>query len=147
MSNVKQIYPVLSKELDQEGQGILHDPSATENNNTTSIIDDNSNIAVDPAQKEPGSNNENLNQELVAYKTSSNILKDFFQKWKGTDDNKEKEKLRNQINDTFILNTGEEVTVENIKAILDRGDFFVARRIWNKSDGKCHDHFVFVKER
>ena len=102
MSNVKHIYPVLSKELDQEGQGILHDPSATENNNTTSIIDDNSNIAVDPAQKEPGS---------------------------------------------FILNTGEEVTVENIKAILDRGDFFVARRIWNKSDGKCHDHFVFVKER
>ena len=53
----------------------------------------------------------------------------------------------NKDNDTFILNTGEEVTVENIKAILDRGDFFVARRIWNKSDGKCHDHFVFVKER
>ena len=31
--------------------------------------------------------------------------------------------------------------------LLNRGDFFTARRIWDKSERKFHDHFAFVKER
>merc|ERR1719367_197241 len=60
---------------------------------------------------------------------------------------KKKQKLRNEINDTFILNTGIEETKDNIDMIFNRGNFFVARRIWDKTEGKCHDHFVFVSER
>ena len=147
MSMVNKIYPVLQKDLDLEKQDAFRDHSVIKHNATSNILNDDSNIVVDQLQHEDGSKSEDPNQDVVANKRSSNILKDFFQKWKSTDDNKEKEKLRNQINDTFILNTGEAITVENIKTILDTGDFFVARRIWSKSDGKCHDHFVLVKKR
>ena len=140
MSTVNKIYPVLPKDLDQEKQGVFRDPSGTRPNTTSNNLNDDSNTVVDHLQHEVGSESEDPNEEVVANKRSSNILKDFFQKWKSTDDNKEKEKLRNQINDTFILNTGEAITEVNIKTILDIGDFFVARRIWSKSDGKCHDH-------
>ena len=84
---------------------------------------------------------------LVPQKRTSTVLKDFFDSWKNNDDAKKKQKLRNEINDTFILNTGIEVTKDNIDMIFNRGDFFVARRIWDKTEGKCHDHFVFVNER
>ena len=57
------------------------------------------------------------------------------------------EEVHEAIRKVLENNTGEAITEVNIKTILDKGDFFVARRIWSKSDGKCHDHFVFVKER
>ena len=115
--------------------------------NSNIILSDIPVINVDNQETTPSSNDEVNNQENVPEKRHSHVLKDFFQKWKITDDTKEKQKLRNEINDQFILNTGTEVTEENIDSTLKRGDFFVARRIWDKEEGKCHDHFVFVKER
>ena len=101
------------------------------------------------------SDNEKINKQSSKDEQPSNFLKDFFlkepkalfEKWKDFNCNKEKEKLRNEINDAFILNTGEAVTAENITSILEKGSFFVARRIWNDLDGKYHDHYVFVKEK
>ena len=86
--------------------------------------------------------------ELVPQYRISKTFKNFYENWKGNDDSKKKQKQRNEINDTFIFNTGVTVTEENIDTILDRGDFFTARRIWDKSEGKkFHDHFVFVTEK
>ena len=78
---------------------------------------------------------------------SSNVLKDAFTTWKNFHNFEEKQNVRNDINDNFILKTELEVNERNIKTALHRGDFFLARRIWNKSKHQYHDHFVFVKER
>ena len=101
------------------------------------------------------SDDEVINRQSSKVEQASNFLKDFFVKepknlleqWKAFNCNKEKEKLRNEINDAFIVNTGEAVTTENITSILDKGSFFIARRIWDDLDGKYHDHYAFVKER
>ena len=83
----------------------------------------------------------------VAAKRTTAIFKDVFDTFRGNGDAKKKQKLRNEINDTFILNTGTQITDDNVEELLNRGDFFTARRIWDKSERKFHDHFAFVKER
>ena len=83
----------------------------------------------------------------VAAKRTTAIFKDVFDTFRGNGDAKKKQKLRNEINDTFILNTGTQITDDNVDELLNRGDFFIARRIWDKSERKFHDHFAFVKER
>ena len=83
----------------------------------------------------------------VAEKRTTAIFKDVFDTFRGNGDAKKKQKLRNEINDTFILNTGTQITDDNVEELLNRGDFFTARRIWDKSERKFHDHFAFVKER
>ena len=83
----------------------------------------------------------------VAAKRTIAIFKDVFDTFRGNGDAKKKQKLRNEINDTFILNTGTQITDDNVEELLNRGDFFTARRIWDKSERKFHDHFAFVKDR
>ena len=83
----------------------------------------------------------------VAAKRTTAIFKDVFDTFRANGDAKKKQKLRNEINDTFILNTGTQITDDNVEELLNRGDFFTARRIWDKSERKFHDHFAFVKDR
>ena len=154
MTEVQSIYPSLPMDLQDQTPPATHNLIVAETESMTHK-DTNSNIIhsdipvinADNQENTPSSHDEVNNQELVPQKRHSTVLKDFFKNWNSTDDTKKKQKLRNEINDTFILNTGTEVTEENIDSILNRGDFLVARRIWDKANGKCHDHFVFVKER
>ena len=154
MTEVQSIYPVLPSDLEHQTSPVTNNLTVDERENMThkdtnsNIIDsDISVINEDNQESAPSSDIEVNNQELVPQKPHSTVLKNFFENWKSTDETKKKQKLRNEINDTFILNTGTEVTEDNIDSILNRGDFLVARRIWDKAEGKCHDHFVFVKER
>ena len=154
MTEVQSIYPSLPSGLEDQTPAAIDNLADTETENMThkdtnsnTILSDISIINEDNQENTPLSNDGVNNQELVPQKRHSTVLKDFFQSWKSTHDTKKKQKLRDEINDTFILNTGIEVTEENIDSILNRGDFLVARRIWDKAEGKCHDHFVFIKER
>ena len=139
--NPENIHPVQPELIDGDENNAAISSSVNDNNSDSNIVKDNQ--------------HDILNKQSIVDEQSSNFLKDFFvkepkslfEKWKDFNCNKEKEKLRNEINDAFILNTGEVVTTENITSILDKGSFFVARRIWNDLDGKYHDHYVFVKEK
>ena len=75
-------------------------------------------------------------------------FRSICERWtKNSPEVKDKTTLRNEINDSFILKTAVQVTEDNIESILYKGDFLIGRRIWDKSEGKYHDHFVFVNER
>lgn len=150
MAEFRSIYPELP----------AVDNSATDQSENIPRKDKNSNfipsniplINEENHESTPSFGNEETPEDLTRRKRASSVLKDFFESFKSTDlksfsDNKKRQKLRNEINDTFILNTGTDVTEDNIDTILNRGDFFVARRIWDKAKGQCHDHFVFVSER
>ena len=130
---------------------------------TSTILEKASAEGIDPEIKILGASNDALdsskakenreglknteNMETSNNDKEANILRDIFNKAKYFKGDKERTNLRNEINDKFILNTAVEINEENIATILERGDFFIARRIWNKEEGKFHDHFVFVKER
>ena len=146
MANPERIYPILPEVTKDEKCNITN-PSVKDNNNCSGVIDSSPDSKKEHQDATSNSNNGENDDQSSNDKQHSNLFKKFFKQWKSTDCNKEKEKVRNEINDTFILKTGEEVNQKNISSILDRGSFFVARRIWNKSEGKCHDHYVFVKER
>ena len=123
-------------------------PAAKENVNSESdfnrfpLIDE-----ENSGEKVPSNGILSHNLVDVAAKRTTAIFKDVFDTIRGNGDAKKKQKLRNEINDTFILNTGIQITDDNVEELLNRGDFFTARRIWDKSERKFHDHFAFVKER
>lgn len=145
MAEVSSIYPALPiTDNSSVVQSENITPKDINSNSIDSIVSD---LNEDNQENISPSNNEENSQQPVSQKPYSTAFKDFLESWKSTDDTKQKQKLRNEINDTFILNTGTEVTNDNIDMIFNNGDFFVARRIWDITVGKCHDHFVFVKER
>ena len=141
MANVANLYPTLPEAVNEDKEIPNCD---------SSVYNNNSRVTNDPKDsKENGSDSdtEDIDQNIAAEKQFSTVLKNFFKKWQISDCNKEKEKIRNDINDAFLLKNGEAITSDNLSSILNKGDFFVARRVWNVNDGKCHDHFVFVKEK
>jgi len=150
MAEVSSIYPALPI---TENSSVVQSENITPQTVNSQLINSNSidsivsDLNEDNQENISPSNNQENSQQPVPQKPYSTVFKDFLESWKSTDDTKQKQKLRNEINDTFILNTGTEVTNDNIDMIFNKGDFFVARRIWDKTEGKCHDHFVFVKER
>ena len=141
MANVANLYPILPDAVHKDEKIPDSDSSIFENNSKVT------NDSKDSEENRSDSDIKDIDHKIAAEKQFSNVLKDFFKKWHTSDCNKEKEKIRNEINDAFLLKNGEAITTENLPFILDKGDFFVARRIWNVKDGKCHDHFVFVKEK
>ena len=155
--NPENISPVQPEEISGEKSIAAISSSVKDNNTCSDAPKCDSNIVKDDQHDILNSNsdNEKIDKQSSIDEQTSNFLKDFFlnepksllEKWKDFNCNKAKEKLRNEINDAFILNTREDVTIENITSKLEKGSFFVARRIWNDLDGKYHDHFVFVKER
>ena len=84
---------------------------------------------------------------VISEAKETKTFADYFTRFKKSDDIKEKDRIRYEINDTFLLNTAQELTEDDISTALNRADFFIARVVWDKEKGKFHDHFVIVKER
>jgi len=57
--------------------------------------------------------------------------------------------LRDYINEQAMLARCEEITEEQLldADILDRGDFIVARIVWNEDKEQFHDHFAIIQSR
>ena len=144
MAEVKNTNLALPVELIQNDA----DPAAKENVNSESDLNSTPLIDKEDSGEKITSNGISSHNPVdVAAKRTTAIFKDVFDTIRGNGDAKKKQKLRNEINDTFILNTGTQITDDNIEELLNRGDFFTARRIWDKSERKFHDHFAFVKNR
>ena len=84
---------------------------------------------------------------VISEAKETKTFADYFTRFRKSDDIKEKDRIRYEINDTFLLNTAQELTEDDISTALNRADFFIARVVWDKEKGKFHDHFVIVKER
>ena len=56
---------------------------------------------------------------------------------------------RDEINTQAMFSRCEEVNATMLydNDRLDRGDFIVARIVWDKQKEKYHDHWVFLQER
>ena len=153
--NPENTHPVQPEVIDGDENNAVISSSVNDNKSSADAFNSDSKIVKENPKDIIDSDDEAINKQSSKDEQPSNFLKHFFlkepkhllEKWKAFNCNKEKEKLRNEINDAFILNTGEVVTTENITSILDKGSFFIARRIWNDLDEKYHDHYVFVKER
>ena len=61
----------------------------------------------------------------------------------------ERAAYRNAINTIAMFSRCEEVEAGTInhEDNLDRGDFFIARMVWDEDKEKYHDHWSFVFER
>ena len=157
MTEVESIYPTLPSDLDTTAVDAIEKLSMTDNVDIpnkdidSNDVNNNSTIGTNDQKLEdnlPDATIETENTyEIEKPSNTTNIFRDVLAKCKIGNKPEDKQKLRNVINDDFILKTAVEVNDGNIDTILKRGDFFIARRIWDKTEGKFHDHFVFVKER
>ena len=97
----------------------------------------------------PSETDMNISYNISEKNSDQNeTYEDFLESWqkKSVLDPKKPVDARESF-EAFLLHTAIELNEENISSILNKGDFFIARRVWNKTEGKYHDHFVIVKER
>ena len=113
----------------------------TNTTNTSDVFD----------EREPNETDMNLNYPISETKSDQNdTYEEFYESWKKKrvlGSRKAEDDILRELFDAFLLNTAVELNEDNISSILNKGDFFIARRVWNKTKGKYHDHFAIVKER
>ena len=75
-------------------------------------------------------------------------FKDYMKDWNAMTPQQRADK-RDELNAEAVFSRCEEVTKEDLKDVdnLDRGDFIIARIIWDGDKEKYHDHWAIVKER
>ena len=76
------------------------------------------------------------------------MFRDFMEDWKRMSPEK-RAKYRDDCNTKTMFGRAEEIGTRSLydKDKLDRGDFIIARIIWDEDKEKYHDHQAFVKQR